>query len=417
MSQQSAAMDSMDLCTVQGRCTLASLAQMTSCDPKQVLKHKEMTSSALDTFGNLELACGDMFDREPAWLSDDDECMADDDDWDDEEYVRTPPLTTTGFMNIADVGTPPSSAFTDTMSSDDCSSPEFADFAARAFKTSPLQVPVKRERDPSPILGGTVSIAADVPMPMQAIDVDPICAPMSLNHFHTAIPITTTQIFGTRGKPTKKPKDASGLVSVDNSDAQSIASSSSGFSSCTNASFASTVSGGSCYGFVPGFVPVVQPPIIVMWICRECSIMHPAEYKCCGKCCKKREEVELLVLPSNAGEQLNSPQQQAAAAFAAGVGMYSNPLAQAYFQQMQYRSHAFSPTCNGGGSRPSTADKSCYGASGPRIPNTSRRGENVKDNPQMQKTARDGQKHWQDKVQQVCSLPKVSIWHHFFQTK
>ena len=32
---------------------------------------------------------------------------------------------------------------------------------------------------------------------------------------------------------------------------------------------------------------------------------------------------------------------------------------------------------------------------------TTRRGENVKGNPQMQKTARDGQKHWHDKCQQL----------------
>jgi len=44
-------------------------------------------SRALDTFADLELASDDPFECEPAWFSDDDECLDDDDDdlLDDEE--------------------------------------------------------------------------------------------------------------------------------------------------------------------------------------------------------------------------------------------------------------------------------------------------------------------------------------------
>jgi hypothetical protein len=225
-----------------------------------------------------------------------------------------------------------------------------------------------------------------------------------MSQFPSASPITTTQIFGTRGKAAKKQKDAQG--SGDNSDTQSCASTSSAASTCTNASFATTISGGSCYGFVPFFTPALSFQAPMMWRCRECNIMHPPDYQCCGKCTKKRQDVE------DAGAADKQAQQQQKAAMAA-VGWYSNPLSnplsQAYSPQSLYPHHPFSPSFNGGGLRqPVIARGSTVRPS--HSPNTSRRGENVKDNPQMQKTAREGQKHWHDKVQQVCPLsPFLSL--------
>lgn len=392
-------------------------ATKNGCDKRLASPAAGMTSSALDTFAHLELACDAMFDREPEWYSDEEEYMGDEHDcfeeeeWEGVTSTRNLQLTTTGFMSIADMSSTNSSVFIDVLSSDGCASVD-GDFASHIFQTSPPQAPVKRERDPSPILGGMVKtaqhiqkVAVGLPIAaMQAIDVDIPCgAPLSLEseQFRTAIPITTTQIFGTRGKAAKKQKDAQG--SGDNSDTQSCASTSSAASTCTNASFATTISGGSCYRFVPFYTPALSFQAPMMWRCRECNIMHPSDYQCCGKCTKQREEVE------DTGAADKQAQQQQAA-LAAAIGWYSNPLSnplsQAYSPQSLYPQHPFSPAFNGGGQQQpaSVATRGCATGRPSHSPNTSRRGENVKDNPQMQKTAREGQKHWHDKVQQVCPL-------------
>ena len=142
------------------------------------------------------------------------------------------------------------------------------------------------------------------------------------------------------------------------------------------------------------------PPI---WRCRDCNIIHPTDYKVCGKCCKKREEIGQDPVPAGDPNASSDHQAAAAAAMEAAAAWYSTQLAQACPPQGLYAAHAFSPTCGGGGMRPPYALQSpAAGARSKQSRNATRRGENVKDNPQMQKTAREGQKHWHDKVQQVC---------------
>ena len=378
-------------------------------------------SRALSTFADLELASDDPFESEPAWFSDEDECMPDDDDDDlldddDEDEcmpgaLRTPQLRLPGFVSLAESCTP--SVFTDALSSESCASPsEIGDFTKRIFAGgSPPSPPVKRERDPSPILNGEVIFAALPVAAMEAVDVDGHRHDLiSLDQYQcgsllkpNAIPITTTQIFGSRRKASKKPKDAS-AVSTDNSDAQSCASASSDVSTGTNASFATTISAGSCYGFVPYMPALAFPPPI--WRCRDCNIIHPADYKVCGKCCKKKEDVGQDPVP--AGDPKALPEHQASAAAAAmeaaaAMNWYTTQLAQAYSPQALYAAHAYAQTCGVGGMRPPHAFPR---ARSMQSRNLTRRGENVKDNPQMQKTAREGQKHWHEKVQQVS--PKFS---------
>jgi hypothetical protein len=350
-------------------------------------------SRALSTFADLELASDDPFESEPAWFSDDDEVLDEDDDdlldEDDEDEcmpraLRTPQLRLPGFVSLAESCTP--SVFTDALSGEICASPS--------------------EIGDSPILNGEAISAALPVAAMEAVDVDGHRHDLiSLDQYQcgsllkpNAIPITTTQIFGSRRKASKKPKDAS-AVSTDNSDAQSCASASSDVSTGTNASFATTISAGSCYGFVPYMPAMAFPPPI--WRCRDCNIIHPADYKVCGKCCKKREDVGQDPVP--ASDPMASPEHQAAAAAvameaAAAMNWYTTQLAQAYSPQALYAAHAYAQTCGIGGMRPPHAFPR---ARSTQSRNLTRRGENVKDNPQMQKTAREGQKHWHEKVQQV----------------
>ena len=382
-------------------------------------------SRALDTFADLELASDDPFECEPAWFSDDDECLDDDDDdlLDDEEddfmprARRTTQLRHPGFISLAESCTP--SVFTDALTSESCASPsEIGDFTKRIFAGgSPPSPPVKRERDPSPILHAEVISAALPVAAMEAVDIDGHRHDLiSLDQYQcgsllmpNAIPITTTQIFSSRGKASKKPKDAS-AASTDNSDAQSCASAGSDISTGTNASFATTISAGSCYGFVPYMPALAFPPPI--WRCSDCNIIHPADYKVCGKCCKKREDVGQDPVP--AGNPKASPEHQAAAAAAAmeaaaAMNWYTTQLAQAYSPQALYAAHAYAQQCGVGGMRPPHAMRSLSSrARSTQSRNLTRRGENVKDNPQMQKTAREGQKHWHEKVQQVSPEPSTA---------
>lgn len=372
--------------------------------------------SALDTFAHLELACDAMFDREPEWYSDDDECVGgdcDEEGFDDDEdqegrRLQTPPLPATGFMSI-DTSTP-SSVFSDVLSSSEgYLSPVDLDFASRIFQTS-----FKRERDPSPILGGEPMATAVPVAAVASIDIDAQWAskaPVSLDQFHLVsahpqmLPTTTSAIFGARGsssKAAKKQKENSSAA-ADNSDALSCASSRSAVSTGTTASFATTISNGS-YGFMPFNMNPALNFQVEMWRCKDCQLFHPADYKGCGRCLKKREEVEQPPPPPPDTSVAAASQHHAAAAAAmVAMGWYSNPLSQTYSPQSLYSPHAMTPLCGGGGNRPPSLRTGMSRIS-QSSPNTTRRGENVKDNPQMQKKARDGQKHWHDKVQQVCAL-------------
>ena len=108
-------------------------------------------------------------------------------------------------------------------------------------------------------------------------------------------------------------------------------------------SFANTLSGVPCYGFVPCMYPVS-------------AIMMGGMY---------------------------------------GAPAFSRTSSSASTVVMQ----PFSRTSSAGFSRTSSAAFSRTSSSAST--GTSRRGENVKGNPQMQKTARDGQKHWHEKCQQL----------------
>ena len=342
-----------------------------------------------------------MSDREPAWPSDDEEYLYGDDGVDDDE-MESPPLhmSSTVFVGLAD-SSMNSSVLTDVMGSDDeGNSPVDYEISTRMFRLSPPTVPVKRERDPSPILAGEGMVAAAI----AAIDVDlqPTCrGPISLDAgIHAAhgmldaIPVTTTQIFGTRGQFSKKQRDSPGKVCSDNSDALSSVSSSSGVSARTNASCASTISAGSCYGFVPYMHPTIafQLPMSAMWRCTECNIIHPADYKGCGKCCKKREDVQESPGQLPLGDSTLSQLRQQVAPT---VGWYPNQLSPTY-------SHNVTSTASG--KQPGAGRINSKLSRSLDSQNTSRRGENVKGNPEMQKTAREGQKHWHEKVQQVVAL-------------
>jgi len=123
-----------------------------------------------------------------------------------------------------------------------------------------------------------------------------------------------------------------------------------------------------------------------MWRCKDCLILHPADYKGCGKCGEKRENVE---------EGPFQPPWGSAPSVAGD--WFGNQLPPAYLPNM-CPTFAFSASgCMVAGAERSPSNVARSSDS----QNTSRRGQNVKGNPQMQKTARDGQKHWHDKVQQM----------------
>jgi len=350
--------------------------------------------SELDTFAHLELACDEMFEREPAWQSDDEDCMCREDECDDDDAMSSSlPTPTIGFVSLADDGTP-SSFLTAPLRDDGCMSAVDHGFAARILQASPPTIPVKRERETSPVLGGDGTVVAAV----AAIDIDlqstrPLSLDADVHMAHgmlaSAIPVTTTQIFGTRGKHSKKQRDDSCHPGEDNSDALS-SSAASCVSASTNVSSASTVSAESCFSFVPYMHPTIafQVSPSEMWRCKDCLILHPADYKGCGKCGEKRENIEEGPFQLPGGSALS----------AAG-DWFGNQLPPAYPQNM-CPTFAFSAS----GCMVAGAERSPWNvARSSDSQNTSRRGQNVKGNPQMQKTARDGQKHWHDKVQQVLT--------------
>jgi len=371
---------------------------------------------ALDTFAHLDLV-NDMFDR-TGFYSDDEGCLGDEDFDDDAGFEPSQ----SGFMSIAE-RREESSAFSsstrDVLRCESSSSPvDLADFATRILSSS-----VKRERDPSPIQPNRIGMRlATMPaaLPIDAIDIDAHCrAPVSLDMFHmpqqhahsagpsrshtgscVGIPTTTTDIFKAAKKhkdTPKKQKDTKGWD--DNSDALSCASSSSAISTGTNASFATTVSSGSLYGSMNLMPTFMLPALNVqegMWKCSNCQLLHPADYKGCGKCCGKREDVEQPPPHPVHADHTNMALQQQGVAAMAAMGWYSNTFAMACVQQSLYSPHALSMSqfYQTSAKRPSMSSSQ----------NMTRRGENVKDNPQMQKTAREGQKHWHDKVQQMRAV-------------